>query len=406
MTEDNKNTGDNKSLRINGNVLFIGAILLVVVTVFVTFLVADSIYYNGGLFRKSENVSFAGEELDVTKVAKFQDILNFIDSSFCLDYDINEVIEGAIAGAVAALDDPYSGYLKPGTLGEYVDFITGTYIGAGFTYQDNEKGMEVVYVEAESSAGEAGIAVGEIITHVNGKAVVDYADAELDAIFAKEGNELTLQLQSTDGSVKTVMVQIKKVSKQSVFVTDYDGIMHIKITQFDENTGAEFAAAMEKIEKLECTGIILDLRDNGGGYEAEASAVANRILPEGLIAYSEDKNGRRLSEIKSDAQCINVPLAVLVNGNTASASELVAGAIRDHKAGTLIGTKTFGKALGQTRRDYTDDGSGIILTVARYFTPSGECIHGVGIKPDIEIALVEGSEEDAQLLKAFEVLKG
>lgn len=406
MTEENKNTGDNKSLRINGNVLFIGAILLVVVTVFVTFLVADSIYYNGGLFRKSENVSFAGEELDVTKVAKFQDILNFIDSSFCLDYDINEVIEGAIAGAVAALDDPYSGYLKPGTLGEYVDFITGTYIGAGFTYQDNEKGMEVVYVEAESSAGEAGIAVGEIITHVNGKAVVDYADAELDAIFAKEGNELTLQLQSTDGSVKTVMVQIKKVSKQSVFVTDYDGIMHIKITQFDENTGAEFAAAMEKIEKLECTGIILDLRDNGGGYEAEASAVANRILPEGLIAYSEDKNGRRLSEIKSDAQCINVPLAVLVNGNTASASELVAGAIRDHKAGTLIGTKTFGKALGQTRRDYTDDGSGIILTVARYFTPSGECIHGVGIKPDIEIALVEGSEEDAQLLKAFEVLKG
>lgn len=406
MTEDNKNTGDNKSLRINGNVLFIGAILLVVVTVFVTFLVADSIYYNGGLFRKSENVSFAGEELDVTKVAKFQDILNFIDSSFCLDYDINEVIEGAIAGAVAALDDPYSGYLKPGTLGEYVDFITGTYIGAGFTYQDNEKGMEVVYVEAESSAGEAGIAVGEIITHVNGKAVVDYADAELDAIFAKEGNELTLQLQSTDGSVKTVTVQIKKVSKQSVFVTDYDGIMHIKITQFDENTGAEFAAAMEKIEKLECTGIILDLRENGGGYEAEASAVANRILPEGLIAYSEDKNGRRLSEIKSDAQCINVPLAVLVNGNTASASELVAGAIRDHKAGTLIGTKTFGKALGQTRRDYTDDGSGIILTVARYFTPSGECIHGVGIKPDIEIALVEGSEEDAQLLKAFEVLKG
>ena len=91
MTEENKNTGDNKSLRINGNVLFIGAILLVVVTVFVTFLVADSIYYNGGLFRKSENVSFAGEELDVTKVAKFQDILNFIDSSFCLDYDINEV---------------------------------------------------------------------------------------------------------------------------------------------------------------------------------------------------------------------------------------------------------------------------------------------------------------------------
>ena len=101
-----------------------------------------------------------------------------------------------------------------------------------------------------------------------------------------------------------------------------------------------------------------------------------------------------------------MPLAVLVNGDTASASELVAGAIRDHKAGTLIGEKTYGKALGQTRRDYTKDGSGIILTVARYFTPSGECIHGVGITPEIKVSLIEGSETDAQLEKAFEILKG
>lgn len=406
MTENNNDIREDKSFRINGNVLFAGAIILVVVTVFLTFLVADRIYYNGALFRKSESVSFSGDELDEYKVAKFQDVLNFINEYYCLDYDINDLVEGAIAGAVDSLEDPYTVYLKPGKLNEYVDMITGTYIGAGFTYSDNEKGMEVIFVESESSAGKSGIKPGDIITHVNSKAVADYTDDELDKLFAKEGNELKLQALHPDGTSNEFTVKIAKVSKQSVFVNDYDGVMYIKITQFDEDTGAEFTAAMDKIEKLECKGIILDLRDNGGGYETQADIVADRILPEGLIAYSEDKNGNRLVEIKSDAKCINVPLAVLVNGNTASASELVAGAIRDHKAGTIIGEKTYGKALGQTRRDYTEDGSGVILTVARYFTPSGECIHGVGITPEIAVSLVEGSETDTQLEKAFEILKG
>lgn len=406
MIEEKNEIREDKSFRINGSVLFAGAIILVVVTVFLTFLVADRIYYNGALFRKSESVSFAGDELDEYKVAKFQDVLNFINEYYCLDYDINDLVEGAIAGAVDALDDPYTVYLKPGKLDEYVDLITGTYVGAGFTYSNSDKGMEVIFVESESSAEKAGIKPGDIITHVNAKTVAEYTDDELDKLFVKEGSELKLQVIHLDGTSAEITVEIARVSRQSVFVNDYDGVMHIKITQFDEDTGAEFTAAMDKIEKLECKGIILDLRDNGGGYETQANIVADRILPEGLIAYSEDKNGNRLSETKSDAKCISVPLAVLVNGNTASASELVTGAIRDHKAGTIIGEKTYGKALGQTRRDYTNDGSGVILTIARFFTPSGECIHGVGITPEIEIPLVEGSETDVQLEKAFEILKG
>ncbi len=406
MIEEKNEIREDKSFRINGSVLFAGAIILVVVTVFLTFLVADRIYYNGALFRKSESVSFAGDELDEYKVAKFQDVLNFINEYYCLDYDINDLVEGAIAGAVDALDDPYTVYLKPGKLDEYVDLITGTYVGAGFTYSNSDKGMEVIFVESESSAEKAGIKPGDIITHVNAKTVAEYTDDELDKLFVKEGSELKLQVMHLDGTSAEITVEIARVSRQSVFVNDYDGVMYIKITQFDEDTGAEFTAAMDKIEKLECKGIILDLRDNGGGYETQANIVADRILPEGLIAYSEDKNGNRLSETKSDAKCISVPLAVLVNGNTASASELVTGAIRDHKAGTIIGEKTYGKALGQTRRDYTNDGSGVILTIARFFTPSGECIHGVGITPEIEIPLVEGSETDVQLEKAFEILKG
>lgn len=406
MNEDTNQCENGKSFRINGNVLFAGAIILIIVTVFVTFLVADRIYYNGALFRKSESVTFSGDNLEEYKVDKFQDLLRFIDEYYCLDYDVNDVIEGAISGAVEALGDPYSSYIEPGLLDEYVDFITGTYIGAGFVYKDTDKGMEVLSVESGSPAEKAGILAGDVITFVNGKAVSDYAEADLDSLFVKEGNLIKIKAERADGTSIEAEVTISRVSKQSVFVNDYEGVMYIKITQFDEDTGEEFLAAMKKIDTLDCTGIILDLRNNGGGYEVQADIVADRILPEGLIAYSENKKGERISEIKSDAECIDVPLVVLINENTASASELVAGAIRDHKKGTLVGQKTYGKALGQTRRDYSEDGSGIILTIARYFTPSGECIHGVGISPDIEIALTEGSEEDTQLQKAFEILKG
>ena len=319
---------------------------------------------------------------------------------------MNDVIEGAISGAVEALGDPYSSYIEPGLLDEYVDFITGTYIGAGFVYKNTDKGLEVLSVESGSPTEKAGILAGDVITFVNGKAVSDYAEADLDSLFVKEGNLIKIKAERADGTSIEAEVTISRVSKQSVFVNDYEGVMYIKIKQFDEDTGEEFLAAMKKIDTLDCTGIILDLRNNGGGYEVQADIVADRILPEGLIAYSENKKGERISEIKSDAECIDVPLVVLINENTASASELVAGAIRDHKKGTLVGQKTYGKAFGQTRRDYSEDGSGIILTIARYFTPSGECIHGVGISPDIEIALTEGSEEDTQLQKAFEILKG
>lgn len=406
MNEDTNQCDNGKSFRINGNVLFAGAIILIIVTVFVTFLVADRIYYNGALFRKSESVTFSGDNLEEYKVDKFQDLLRFIDEYYCLDYDVNDVIEGAISGAVEALGDPYSSYIEPGLLDEYVDFITGTYIGAGFVYKNTDKGLEVLSVESGSPSEKAGILAGDVITFVNGKAVSDYAEADLDSLFVKEGNLIKIKAERADGTSIEAEVTISRVSKQSVFVNDYEGVMYIKITQFDEDTGEEFLAAMKKIDTLDCTGIILDLRNNGGGYEVQADIVADRILPEGLIAYSENKKGERISEIKSDAECIDVPLVVLINENTASASELVAGAIRDHKKGTLVGQKTYGKALGQTRRDYSEDGSGIILTIARYFTPSGECIHGVGISPDIEIALTEGSEEDTQLQKAFEILKG
>lgn len=404
-----------KYIRVNGGVLFLCAVLLVVISVFATFFVADKLYYHGALFRESDSVSFAGEDTDKYKTAKFQDILTFIENNYCLDYDVNAVIEGAINGAVEALGDPYTRYLKPGELEDYVDYITGTYTGVGITYTLTDDGMLVSDVTKDSPAAKAGMREKDLITHIGGKAVAEVSKEEMASLFGTAGTELTLSVTHEDRTTEDLKITVAKISRQSVFVTNYDGIMYVKITQFDEDTGAEFLKAIEKIESVGCSGIILDLRNNGGGYENQADIVADRILPEGIIAYSEDKNGKRISEIKSDAVCIDTPLAVLVNGRTASASELVTGAIRDYRKGTIIGTKTYGKALGQTRREYSQDGSGIILTVARYFTPSGECIHGKGITPELVVELPEAYrdaaleeipfEQDTQLQKAFEVLK-
>ncbi len=416
--ESERRTRKNKGagFTVNGGILFLSAVILVAVTVFVTFFVADKLYYGNALYKESDSVTFSGDDIDKYKTSKFQDILRFIEKNYCLDYDVNAVIEGAINGAVEALGDPYSYYLKPGELQDYQDYITGTYTGIGISYTDSDDGMYIATVEQDSPASEAGLEVGDTVTKINGKSYSEYEKDELTSMFGNAGTELTLTVLKKDGTGSDIKVTVAKVSKQSVFVTDYNGIMHVVITQFDEDTGSEFLTAVGKMESMGCKGMILDLRDNGGGYESQADIVADRILPEGTIAYSEDKNGKRINEVRSDAECMNVPIAVLVNGRTASASELVTGAIRDFKAGTVIGTKTYGKALGQTRQDYSEDGSGIILTVARYFTPSGECIHGKGITPEIIVEQTEQYkdayasdipfEEDTQLRAAFDTLNG
>ena len=414
MSDRDDNNNEKKSFRINANTLFIGALLLVVITVFVTFFVADKLYFSGAIYRKSESVSFEDEKLDPYKIAKFQTILDFIEENYCMEYDINDVVEGSIFGAVSALEDPYTRYLLPGELDDYVDYITGTYIGAGFVYIETDAGLLIQSVETNSPAEKAGILKDDIVTHLNGKAVTEYTDVEMDELFSKADTEITVSVIHSDNSMEDVIVTIAKVSKQSVFVTNYDGIMYVRITQFDEDTAAEFSVAIEKIKEAGCDGIVIDLRYNGGGYEAQASEIADILLPECLIAYSEDKNGNRLSEIKSDAESVDLPMVLLVNEGTASASELLAGALKDNDAAQIVGQNTYGKALGQTRIDFEDDGSGLVVTVARYFTPSGKCIHGKGIKPDVEVELIDEYKnvqvqdipfyQDAQLQKAIELL--
>ena len=377
-------------LKINASTLFFGTALVIVITVFLSFFVADRLYYGGYFAEKSNKVSFDRDKVDYRKVAKFQDVLNFIRKNYYLEYDENDLLEGALKGLVDALGDPYSNYFEPGSMDDYNDYITGTYKGIGVEVQEDENGLRIATVFEDTPAWRVGLKVDDVITHINDKKVSEMSNEERSSALGTEGNVAILTVLNTNGDTKKYEVKVEVIKKQTVFTKYYDNnVAYIQITQFDEDTGEEFENAINDILKRNTQGLIIDLRNNGGGFESQASIVADIILPEGIIAYSEDRNGKRIKEIKSNKSELDMPIVMLINQNSASASELVAGAFRDFKKGQIIGVKSYGKALGQVSKTYDVDGSGIVLTIARYFTPSGQCIHGIGIEPDIEVTLPE-----------------
>lgn len=385
---ETEHTKKDYYIKLSASTLFFSAAIIIVVTVFLSFFVADRLFYGGYFAEKSNKVSF-DRTVDFRKVAKFQDVLNFIRKNYYLDYDENDLLEGALKGLVEALGDPYSNYFEPGSMDDYNDYITGNYKGIGVEVQEEENGLKVTNVYEDTPAWRVGIKKNDIITHINGKKANEMSRDERSSILGKEGNEVILTVLTSDDKTINYDVKVEVIKKQTVFTKYYDNIAYIQITQFDDDTGKEFENAVNDILKKGAKGLILDLRNNGGGFESQASIVADILLPEGVIAYSEDRNGKKIKEIKSDKSELDMPIVMLVNQNTASASELVAGAFRDFEKGLIIGVKSYGKALGQISKTYEADGSGIVLTVARYFTPSGQCIHGIGIEPDIKVELAE-----------------
>ena len=255
-----------------------------------------------------------------------------------------------------------------------------------------------------------------------------------DILYAVEGQEATGQdltklvseIKGEEGtSVRLTMVREGEtdyldfdVKRQRVEVPTVawemleDQIGYIAVSEFDIVTSEQFSSALEELEADGMKGLIIDLRDNGGGVVRAVTEMADRMLPEGLIVYTEDKYGNR-SEARSDAEhFFDLPLAVLVNGNSASASEIFAGAIKDYQVGSIVGTRTYGKGIVQ-QPFQLEDGTAIKLTISKYYTPKGNDIHGKGIEPDVEVELDEAlrgkavitHEEDNQLQTAMDVVR-
>lgn len=343
---------------------------------------------------------------------KAESIQKVIDAYYLEEENVEDVKEGVYKGMVDALGDPYSVYFTKEEYDSFKESYTGEYCGIGASLlQDAETGIITIVKAFEGSpAKEAGLMTDDILYKVNEEEVTGQDLSEVVAK-VKGLEDTTVKLTIVRDSEEIEMEVARKTISIPTVESEMleNNIGYILISEFDEVTTSQYAEAYNSLKSQGMKSLIVDLRNNPGGGLSVVAEILDSVLPEGMIVYHEDKNGYR-EEYKSDAEHqIDIPLVVLVNGNSASASEIFAGAVKDYGIGTLIGTKTFGKGVVQQMIDL-GDGSAMKVTISKYFTPNGVCIHGTGIEPDIELEFdseaYKKDESDNQLKKAIEVLNG
>ena len=371
------------------------------------------------MFKQEATVTIPREEYEsLQKYQKLETLFQLVENYYYEDADEDAMLENAAVGLMAGIGDVYSVYYTKEEMAKFNEETEGKYAGIGcqLLADPESKLITVTRVFKGSPAETAGIRAGDKIVYVND---VYYTAYEMDeAVSVMRGTpgesvKVTVlrDLETIDFDVMREDININYVEYEIL-----DGnIGYVMVFDFLGDAYEGFAEAINAFQEADVSGMIIDLRNNGGGLVDTCVKMADLILPEGVVVSMKDKNGN-VTEEKIDGEYYDVPMAVLVNGYSASASEILAGAIRDNHAGTLVGTKTFGKGVVQSSLEFAD-GSGMKVTTARYYTPSGECIHEIGIEPDIEVELDADAvtryginnlphENDAQLQCAIAVLSG
>ena len=349
-------------------------------------------------------------------VQKAKYIEDTVKESYTGEVDETEMEEYMYKGMMASLGDPYSAYYTSEEYEELTTETTGSYEGIGVVMQQDAETGEVKVVRRYEGApgAEAGLQPEDVLIQVNGESV---SGMELSEVVDKvKSSQDTAHLTIARGGESEYLEIDVPLEEVNIPVVNHemleDQIGYIALYEFTEQTESQYQAAFEDLESQGMERLIIDVRNNPGGLLTSVCDILEDILPEGLIVYTEDKDGNREEYTCSGENELEIPLAVLVNGNSASASEIFAGAIQDYGTGTIVGTTTFGKGIVQSLIPFTD-GSAIKTTTAKYYTPSGRCIHGTGIEPDIAVELDEGleqetsipHEQDNQLQKAIETVK-
>lgn len=353
---------------------------------------------------------------------EFQQKLAFM-KSLVSRYYLGDVTEeeystGMFKGLMEALDDPYSCYYTPEEYASLMESSSGVYCGIGAYVSQNVTTGIITIVKpfVDGPAYNAGVLPGDIIYKVNDEEVTG---TDLTKVVGnmkgEEGTEVKISIMREgkndpiDFVIKRGTVEVPTISFEML----EDKIGYIYISEFDDITITQFKSAIDELVADGMAGLVIDVRDNPGGLYDACVEMLDRILPKGLLVYQEDKNGTRLSESSADnKEVLKVPISVLINGNSASASEIFAGALQDYDKATIVGTKSFGKGIVQSVIPI-GDGSAIKVTISKYFTPSGRDIHGTGIEPDIKVELDEGLsqkvqisfDEDNQLQAAIKAVK-
>lgn len=379
-------------------------------------LIQALMFCNNFLSKRSEKekqINLTDEQIQ----EKLTEIESLMNEYYLDELDSEQIETWLYKGAVAGLGDPYAAYYTREEYQSLRDSTNGSYCGIGVEISQNISTgiVTITRVFEDGPAMEAGILPGDILYKVgNEEATGQDLNMIVSMIKGEENTEVQISV-ARDGEDDYLEFQVKRKTIEIQTVGSAmleEQIGYISITSFDDVTTDQFINALDELEARGLKGLIVDLRNNGGGLVSSVCAILDRLLPEGLIVYTEDKYGNREEETSDAENYFDKPLVVLVNGNSASASEIFAGAIKDYELGFLVGTTTYGKGIVQKIYPLSD-GTAVKLTVSKYYTPKGNNIHGIGIDPDIEIDLDEDLkkeavvtvEEDNQIQKAIEVLK-
>ena len=372
---------------VQGLLLALGIVLIAGIVISIISIV--TMVTNGSFYSRILGSTYSSV-LDKKAIEKIDNIYGMIDKTYLENVDKEDLQEGIYKGMLEALDDPYSVYYDKEEFAEMMEGTSGTFegIGAYLSQDPDSKDIVVVKPIKDSPAEKVGLLSDDVVVEVDGE---DVTGQDINVVVSKlrgpKGTKVTVGVKRGDEEdIRRFEITRAEVNEVSV---DYemldDGIGYIAIGEFADATADQFREAYDDLEKQGMEKLIIDLRSNGGGYVDIAVEIADRLVKDGVIVSVKEKHGLSYKyEDAGDENYMKVPCAVLVDGNTASASEILTGALKDHGLVTIIGTKTFGKGITQIITPL-DDGSGVKITNSRYYTPNGENIHGVGIEPDIEV---------------------
>lgn len=341
----------------------------------------------------------------VSESVRFLRTMKLLKRNYNGEVDNHQLFDGALKGMVESVGDPYTVYLNKKDFQQLSEMTVGSFGGIGIVF--GKRGNDYVVISAleDNPGAKAGIKSGDIITAIDDKSTREMNMEQVaNKIRGKYGTTVTLELKDKEGKLRKVNVVRAEIKNPSVAgqMLANTKIGYIRIAIFNENTGDDFAKKYAELEKQGMQALVLDLRENPGGILDAGVDVARMLVPKGPIVSVIDKNGNKFEETSS-LEKVKYPLAVLVDHGSASASEIVAGAIKDTKSGKLFGVKTFGK--GSVQSVYRlDNNTAVKITVAKYYTPSGVSIHNVGIEPDVKVELPDDATVDVQLKAAEDYL--
>lgn len=350
-------------------------------------------------------LGLSGEK--TTDLLRFFGVKRMIETRYVNDVDSSALMDGAIDGMVKSLGDPHSIYMKTSMYKSLKEHTAGAFGGIGVTMGFKDDKVTIISVLEGTPGERAGLKVGDEIMAVDGTPVSEYQPEEVALqIRGEEGTEVKLLIhrEGEEDTVYPIQRDTIKVRSAKGKMLEDGQMGYIRIASFGENTGTEFKEEYEKLAEAGMKGLIVDLRQNPGGLITSCVEVADMLVPEGKIVSVVQRNGSR-EEYDSSLSESKYPIVVLIDGNSASASEILAGALQDREAATIVGTTSYGKGSVQVVVPLFHD-DGLKLTIAKYYTPSGKCIDGVGIEPDITVNLTAEDTEDKQLNMAKEVLQG